>query len=251
MHDGATVHASTEEGPVTQRARIGAFVTALLLVTTIIGTYCATAAAEEDAWDIHGMSLGFGGIYVYDEASDSDIYYDWCGPRNTVMALSDEGLVPQYSIDKAPWVPFVESVTFTVAGDHGSLHTVFARYVDAGGDVVSAAGSMGLRLALDTTGPVTKAPYAVTVRRFGTAKFQFRVRDRGSRRDVVRIVVRRLNGERVTTYLVGPKRIDLDRLLTFEKRIALPAGRYRWFVRAIDKTGNAQVFVGRDTLVVK
>ena len=235
---------------MTQRTRVGGLLAAFLLLGAIFGTYCATASAEEDAWDANGMSFGVGGIYVYDEPSDSDIYYDWCGPLNTLRAVNDEGLVPQYSVDQVPWVPFVESVTFTVVGEQGSLHTVFARYVDANGDEVYAAGEMGLRIALDTTGPATKAPYAVTVRRFRTAEFQFRVRDKGSRRDVVRLVVRRLNGERVATYLVGSKRIDLNRLVTFEKKISLPQGRYRWFVRAIDKTGNAQVSVGHNTLVV-
>jgi len=236
---------------MSQRARAGAFLTTLLLLTAIFGTYCAAAAAEEDAWDAMGMSFGVGGIYVYDASSDSDIYYDWCGPLNTLRALNDEGLVPQYNVDQASWVPFVDSVTFTVAGEQGSLHLVSARYVDANGDEVYAAGEMGLRIALDTTGPATKAPYAVTVQRFRTAEFQFRVRDKGSRRDVVRIVVKKLNGERVATYLVGPKRIDLNRLVTFEKKISLPQGRYRWFVRAIDKTGNAQVSVGHNTLVVR
>ena len=117
---------------------------------------CHQRAAEEDAWDTAGMSFGFGGIYVHDESSDSDIYYDWCGPRNTLRALHNEGLVPQYNVDQASWVPFVDSVTFTVAGDHRSLHTVFGRYVDAEGNIVFAAGEMGLRIALDITGPVTR-----------------------------------------------------------------------------------------------
>ena len=55
-----------------QRARAGAFLTTLLLLTAIFGTYCATAAAEEDSWDTSGMSFGFGGRYVYDESSDSE-----------------------------------------------------------------------------------------------------------------------------------------------------------------------------------
>jgi hypothetical protein len=233
---------------MSQRARAGAFLTTLFLLTAIFGTYCAAAAAEQDSWDTTGMSIGFGGRYVYDESSDSDIYYDWCGPRNTLRALNDEGLVPQHNVDQTSWVPFVDSVTFTVAGDHGSLHTVFARYVDSEGNPVYAAGEMGMYIALDTTGPATKAPYAVTVRRFGTAKFQFRVRDKGSRRDVVRIVVTKMNWERVARYFVG--QTEINHLTTFTKKISLPAGRYRWLVRAVDRTGNAQVSVGRNTLVV-
>ena len=140
-------------------------------------------------------------------------------------------------------------MTFTVAGDHGSLHTVFARYVDSEGNEVYAAGEMGLYLALDTTGPATKAPYAVKVRRHGAATFRFKVRDKGSRADIVRIVVKRMNGKRVARYLVG--QTEINDLATYKKKICLPKGRYRWFVMAIDKTGNSQVSVGGNMLVVK
>jgi len=231
---------------MSQRVRVRAFLTTLTLLTGILGTYCATAAAEEDAWDVTGMSFGFGGIYV--EAGDETIYHDWCGPRNTLKALNDQGLIPQYSVDQASWVPFVDSVTFTLAGAHGSLHTVFARYVDSEGNEVYAAGEMGHYLALDTTGPVTKAPYAVEVRRFRVAAFRFRVRDKGSEADIVRIVVKK-RGKRVAVYLVG--RTEINDPATFKKRICLPKGRYRWSVMAADRTGNAQVSVGRNTLVVK
>jgi hypothetical protein len=229
-----------------QRSRAGASLAALLLLTAVLGVFCSSAAAEEDAWDVTGMSLGFGGSYV--EVGGDDLYYEWCGPRNTLRARNDEGLIPQYNVDQASWIPFVDSVTFTVAGDHGSLHTVFARYVDAEGNIVFAAGEMGRRIALDTTGPVTKAPYAVEVRRFGAARFRFRVRDRGSDADIVRIVVKK-RGKRVAVYLVG--RTEINDPATFKKRIRLPKGRYRWSVMATDRTGNAQVSVGRNTLVVK
>ena len=230
-----------------RRARAGASLITLLLLTAIFGTYCATAGAEEDSWDTTGMSIGFGGIYR--ESGGVDLYYDWCGPRNTLRALNDEGLIPQYNVDQASWVPFVDSVTLTVAGDHGSLHTVFARYLDSEGKPAYAAGELGLYLALDTTGPVTKAPYAVKVRRSWAAQFRFRVRDKGSRADIVRIVVKKMNGKRVARYLVG--RTEINDLATYKKKICLPKGRYRWFVMAIDKTGNSQVSVGRNMLVVK
>jgi hypothetical protein len=232
---------------VWQRVRAGAFLTTLLLLTAIFGTYCATAAADEDSWDTPGMSIGFGGMY--DESSGVDLYYDWCGPRNTLRALNDGELVPQHNVDQGSWAPFVDSVTFTVAGGHGSLHTVFARYVDSEGNPAHAAGELGLYLALDTTGPVTKAPYAVEVRRFEAAEFRFRVRDKGSRADIVRIVVKKMSGERVASYLVG--QTEINHLVTYEKRVFLPKGRYRWSVMAIDRTGNAQVSVGRNRLVVK
>ncbi len=190
---------------MSQRVRVRAFLTTLILLTGIFGAYCATAAAEEDAWDATGMSRGFGGIYV--EAGDETIYYDWCGPRNTLRAPNDEGLIPQYNVDQASWVPFTDSVTFTLAGAHGSLHTVFARYVDSEGNEVYAAGEMGLYLALDTTGPATKAPYAVKVRRHGAATFRFKVRDKGSEADIVRIVVKK-HGKRVASYLVGQTEIN-------------------------------------------
>ena len=231
---------------MSQRARAGAFLTTLLLLTVIFGTYCATAAAEDDSWDATGMSFGFGGIYV--EAGDETIYHDWCGPRNTLRAPNEKGLIPQYNVDQASWVPFADSVTFTVAGEQGSLHTVFARYVDSEGNEVYAAGEMGLYLALDTTGPATKAPYAVKVRRHGAATFRFKVRDKGSDADIVRIVLKK-HGKRVASYLVG--RTEINALTSFKKKICLPKGRYRWLVMAIDKTGNAQVSVGRNTLVVK
>jgi len=230
-----------------QRARAGAFLTTLLLLTAILGTYCATAGAEEDSWDSTGMSIGFGGIYR--ESGGVSLYYDWCGPRNTLRALNDEDLVPQRNVDQASWVPFADSVTFTVAGEHGSLHTVGARWVDSQGNPAWAAGEWMLHMALDTTGPATKAPFAVKVRRFAAARFRFRVRDKGSCADTVRIVVKKMSGERVARYLVG--QIEINHLVTYTKKIFLPKGRYRWFVMAIDKTGNAQVSVGRNTLVVK
>jgi hypothetical protein len=228
------------------RARAGAFLTTLLLLTAIFGNYCAAAAADEDSWDTTGMSIGFGGMY--DESSGVDLYYDWCGPRNTLRALNDGELVPQYNVDQVSWVPFADSVTFTVAGEQGSLHTVFARYVDSEGNEVYAAGEMGLYLALDTTGPATKAPYAVKVRRHGAATFRFKVRDKGSDADIVRIVLKK-HGKRVASYLVG--RTEINALTSFKKKICLPKGRYRWLVMAIDRTGNAQVSVGRNMLVVK
>jgi hypothetical protein len=230
-----------------QRVRAGAFLTTLLLLTAIFGTYCATAAADEDSWDTTGMSIGFGGMY--DESSGVDLYYDWCGPRNTLRALNDRELVPQHNVDQGSWSPFVDSVTFNIAGEHGSLHTVFARYVDSEGNPAYAAGELGLYLALDTTGPVTKAPYAVKVRRFAVATFQFKVRDKGSRADSVSIVVKGRNGKRVARYLVG--QTEINHVVTYMKKILLPKGRYRWFVMAIDRTGNAQVSVGRNALVVK
>ena len=119
-------------------------------------------------------------------------------------------------------MPFVDSVTFTVAGEHGSLHTVFARYVDSEGNEAYAAGEMGLYLALDTTGPATKAPHAVTVRRCGAATFRFRVHDKGSRADIVRIVVTKMSGKRVASYLVG--RTAINRLVTFKKKIVPAEG---------------------------
>jgi hypothetical protein len=242
------VNVSTEEGLMSQPARIGAVLTALLLLAAVLGTYCATASADEDAWDTTGMSTGFGGIYVYDPSDGENVYYDWCGPRNTLRASNDEGLVPQHNVDRTSWVPFVDSVTFTVAGEHGSLHTVGARYVDSEGDPVYAAGEYMLYMVLDTTGPATKARHAVKVRRFGLATFQFRVRDKGSVADIVRIVVRKLNGKRVARYLAG--QTEINQLATHRQRISLPKGCYRWSVRAIDRTGNTQVSVGRNTLVV-
>ena len=233
---------------MSQRVRAGAFLTTLILLTGVFGAYCATAAAEEDAWDASGMSWGFGGIYV-EIGLESPIYHDWCGPRNTLRAPNEKGLIPQYNVDQASWVPFADSVTFTVAGEQGSLHTVFARYVDSEGNEVYAAGEMGLYLALDTTGPATKAPYAVKVRRHGAATFRFKVRDKGSDADIVRIVVKKMSGKRVASYLVG--RTEINALTSFKKKICLPKGRYRWSVMAIDRTGNAQVSVGRNTLVVK
>jgi hypothetical protein len=159
---------------VCQRAWAGAFLATLLLLTAIFGTYCATAAADQDSWDTTAMSIGFGGIY--DESSG--VYYDWCGPRNTLRGRNDEDLVPQHNVDQASWVPFVDSVTFTVAGEHGSLHTVGARYVDSEGNPAYAAGEWMLHVVLDTTGPATKAPSAVKARRFAAAEFRFRVRDK-------------------------------------------------------------------------
>jgi hypothetical protein len=232
---------------MSQRLRVSAFLTTLVLLTGVFGAYCATAAAEEDAWDASGMSWGFGGIYV-EIGLESPIYHDWCGPHNTLRAQNDEGLIPQYNVDRTSWVPFADSVTFTLAGAHGSLHTVFARYVDSEGNEVYAAGEMGLYLALDTTGPATKAPYAVKVRRHGAATFRFKVRDKGSEADIVRIVVKQ-HGKRVAGYLVG--RTPINDLTSFKKKICLPKGRYRWLVVAVDRTGNAQVSWGGNLLVVR
>jgi hypothetical protein len=230
---------------VSQRAREGAFLTSLLLLTAIFGTFCAAATADRDSWDTTGMSIGFGGVYD----KSSGVYYDWCGPRNTLRGWNDEGLVPQLNVDQSSWVPFADSVTFTVAGEHGSRHTVGARWVDSDGDPAYAAGEWILYMALDTTGPSTKALHAARVCRFGAATFQFRVQDKGSRADTVRIVVKKMGGKRVARYLVG--HTEINHLVTYKKKICLPKGRYRWFVMAVDKTGNAQLSVGRNTLVVK
>ena len=228
---------------MSQRTRIGALLSALVLLTAVSAVYCATATAEEDAWDTSGMRIGHGGIY-----GQGGLYYDWCGPQNTLRAMNDEGLAPQYNVDRTSWVPFAGSVTFTVGGGQGSLHTIGARYVDSQGDPASAAGEYMLYMALDTTGPASRAFNAVKVRRYHAAEFRFRVGDRGSRKDVVRIVVKTRSGRRVASYLVGPTRINHP--ATCRKKISLPRGRYRWFVTAVDRTGNAQVHVGRNRLVV-
>ena len=41
------------------------------------------------------------------------------------------------------------------------------------------------------------------------------------------------------------------RCIAGQQKICLPKGRYRWLVMAIDRTGNAQVSVGRNMLVVQ
>ena len=86
---------STEGHTCRSDAKAKAFLTALLLLTTIFGAHCATAAADDDPWDVTGMSIGFGGVY----AESSGVYYDWCGPLNTLRGRSGEDLVPQYSVD--------------------------------------------------------------------------------------------------------------------------------------------------------
>ncbi len=243
---GAIVTGRLRGDPCRSEPGPGAFLTTLLLLTAVFGVYCATAAADQDSWDTTGFSIRIGEIYV--ESGGVDLYYDCCGPRSTLRALNDEGLIPRYNVDQASWVPFVDSVTIIVASEQGSLHTFFARYVDAEGNPAYAAGELGLYPALDTTGPVTKAPFAVKVRRFGAAEFRFRVRDKGSDADIVRFVVKK-HGKRVASYLVG--QTEISDLATYEKKIRLPRGRYRWLVAAVHRTGSAQASWGGNVLVVK
>ena len=62
--EGATVGWSTEGGTCRSESGSGHSSPHSLLLTAVFGTCCATAAAEDDAWDAAGMSWGFGGIYV-------------------------------------------------------------------------------------------------------------------------------------------------------------------------------------------
>jgi hypothetical protein len=119
--------------------------------------------------------------------------------------------------------------------------------VDGGGQGATTTR----RVNIDTTRPVTKAPYAASVRRYATATLKYRVDDArpGSPTATVTIKIKNSRGSVVKTINLGTKTVNT----TLSARFActLPKGTYRFYVYGTDQARNTQSTIGSNRLVVR
>jgi hypothetical protein len=103
---------------------------------------------------------------------------------------------------------------------------------------------------VDVTAPITKALASVSVLRYRTATFKYRVEDVQSLLATVTIKIRNSHGSVVKTYSLGKR--SVNKALAFKARISLRKGTYTWTVYAKDAAGNAQASpAGKRTLKVR
>ena len=104
-------------------------------------------------------------------------------------------------------------------------------------------------IKLDMTPPVTKAPYAASVLKGGSAKLQYRVNDTMSPKATVTIKIETLGGAPVRTLSLGNH--ATGKLLTTSFVCNLAKKKYRFEVWAKDLAGNAATSIGWNYLTVK
>ncbi|MFA4966321.1 MAG: cytochrome c3 family protein, partial [Thermoleophilia bacterium] len=103
---------------------------------------------------------------------------------------------------------------------------------------------------VDVTAPVTKALAAVSVIRYRTATFKYKVEDVQSLKVAVTIKIRNSRGVVVKAYSLGSRSANVS--LSFKAKITLAKGSYTWTVYAKDAAGNAQALpAGKNTLRVR
>jgi hypothetical protein len=109
---------------------------------------------------------------------------------------------------------------------------------------------MAMNPHVDVTAPVTKALTAVSVIRYRTATFRYRVDDVQSLKATVTIKIRNSRGAVVKAFALGKRATNAS--LPFKAKISLARGRYTWTVYATDASGNAQASpAGKNTLRVR
>jgi kexin len=103
---------------------------------------------------------------------------------------------------------------------------------------------------IDTRAPLAYAPRPVRMRRGGSARFIFRVKDAGfsSHRATVRIRIRDSHGHLRETITITNQPTGTR---GFRLPLALPKGVYRFSVYATDTAGNVQARVGVNTLTIR
>jgi len=143
------------------------------------------------------------------------------------------------------WRAYAESRTWVLSPGDG-LKTVSASYRDFD----RAVSTVGARIMLDTTPPVTRATKAVA-RRGRLASLPFTVVDAqpGSATAEVSIVVKDATRARVLTLSCGTRKVNVPQLAKFT--CLLPKGAYRYYVYATDAAGNRLSRVGSAGLKVR
>jgi len=215
---------------------------------TMLAALAVLLACPATAWARNleiGVSQHLGVGTFYDSGTSTDI--PWWGPKVTLNETNDQGWTGQYSTDGGTWTDFTDGTHVTFASPP-TVRTIQFRYVDASDAVMDTFTVW--RFALDDVGPSTSAPSAVHAHRlYPKAAFRFRLNDLGSTQDTVTIKIKTRAGKVVQTCKLGAKQINA--WYTYKVRLFIPKGRYRWYVYAVDKCGNAQVSVGHNALTVQ
>jgi beta propeller repeat protein len=140
--------------------------------------------------------------------------------------------------------PYATAKPWTLSGDDG-VKTVKATFTDLSGTVSPTVRDT---IVLDTTGPSTFVPKAVTAVAGRTATITYRVDDALSQQ--ADAVIRVYNKSGAIVKVLQPGWVDTGKALTQTFTCALAPGTYQIKVTAIDEAGNAQVKVGHNTLTV-
>ena len=108
-----------------------------------------------------------------------------------------------------------------------------------------------MQVRIDTRGPATAAPSAISVRRGSTATLKYRVDDPrpGGATATVTIKVTNAADKVVKTFVL--RRRGVNRLLSMSFVCKLPRGAYTFTVYARDAAGNLQTATGKNTLRVR
>ena len=217
----------------------------LTIVAVLVGMASVLLPATAFAYSEIGFSHRGSGSYL--NPADG-IRVPFYGPVLTFHAVNNLGLTGQYSLDAAAFVSAVDGTRVTVGGTCPSVHTFQYRWVDATGTPTDTYSVN--TFALDNVAPRTTATNAIRVRQNGYARFRFSLKDGGTESDAVKIKVKTLKGRLVETLYSAPVGWSVSASQTARVKVAIPIGRYRWFVYADDGCGNRQTLVGRNTLQV-
>ena len=128
--------------------------------------------------------------------------------------------------------------------------TVRASFLDDSGGAFAQSPPVEWAVTLDTTVPITAAPYAERVERGARATLRYRVRDNLAPKATATIRIKTLGGKTVKTLRLG--QVTTGRLLGRSFVCTLRKGIYRFYVTAKDLAGNESTLPGAsDKLYVR
>ena len=175
-----------------------------------------------------------------------------------LTALADLGVFDEvrFAVDDAgfgEWRPLVPAETVQLPRHDGAhvIHIQLANTLLDPGELGSPDDPLELDVStiLDTLGPVTLAPQALSAASGGRATLRFMVRDALSPTAQVRVRVANLAGKTVSVVKLGE--VPTGRAVSRSLAVRLPQGHYRYRVMATDLAGNAQRKAGANDLIVR
>jgi len=175
-----------------------------------------------------------------------------------LTALADLGVFDEvrFAVDDAgfgEWLPLVPSETVQLPKHDGAhvIHIQLANTLLDPGELGSPDYPLEIDVStnLDTLGPVTLAPEALSAASGGRATLRFVVRDNLSPTAQVRLRVANQAGQTVSVVKLGE--VPTGRAVSRSIAVKLPRGRYRYHVMATDLAGNAQRKAGANDLIVR
>lgn len=175
-----------------------------------------------------------------------------------LTAVADLGLFDEvrFAVDDAgfgEWLPLVSSQTVQLPR-HDGAHVIHIQLAGTRLDP-GEPGSLGdplqidVSTILDTLGPVTLAPDALSAASGGRATLRFVVRDNLSPTARVRVRIADAAGKTVSVVKLGE--VPTGRAVSRSLAVRLPQGHYRYRVMATDLAGNAQRKAGANDLIVR